>query len=95
MESFIKSIFYGDKLGVENFIIPNGKQCVKLRKQEDELYEKLKTSLSDELFKTLSAFIEVLEDRHALISEQYYTAGFKTGLHIAMEAFNLSDVFDT
>lgn len=67
----------------------------KAQQKKDELYEKLKAALSPELFKILDDFINALLDRHAIISERYYTAGFKIGLRLAMEIFNLSDIFDT
>lgn len=95
MKEFIKAIFLSDNCGVEKFRLPQDKEYAKINKKEDELYEKLKVSLSPELFKILDDFINALLDRHAIISEQYYTAGFKIGLHIAIEAFDLSDIFDT
>ena len=95
MNDFIKAIFLCDTCGVEKIRLPLGKDYARLNKKEDELYEKLKASLSPELFKVLDDFINALLDRHAIISEQYYTAGFKIGLHLAMETFNLSDIFDT
>ena len=95
MNDFIKAIFLCDTCGVEKIRLPLGKDYARLNKKEDELYEKLKAALSPELFKTLDDFINALLDRHAIISEQYYTAGFKIGLRLAMETFNLSDIFDT
>lgn len=95
MNDFIKAIFLCDTCGVEKIRLPLGKDYARLNKKEDELYEKLKASLSPELFKILDDFINALLDRHAIISEQYYTDGFKIGLRLAMETFNLSDIFDT
>ena len=95
MNEFIKAIYLSDTCGVEKIRLPIGKDYQRLNKKEDELYEKLKASLSPELFKILDDFINALLDRHAIISEQYYTAGFKIGLRLAMETFNLSDIFDT
>ena len=95
MNDFIKAIFLCDTCGVEKIRLPLGKDYQRLNKKEDELYEKLKASLSPELFKVLDDFINALLDRHAIISEQYYTAGFKIGLRIATEAFNLSEIFNT
>ena len=95
MNDFIKAIFLCDTCGVEKIRLPLGKDYQRLNKKEDELYEKLKTSLSPELFKVLDDFINALLDRHAIISEQYYTVGFKIGLRLAMETSNLSDIFDT
>ena len=94
MNEFIKSIFMSDTCGVEKIKIPQSKDYVQINKKEDELYEKLKATLSPELFKMLDDFINALLDRHALISEQYYTAGFKIGLRLAAEAFDLSDIFE-
>ena len=51
------------------------------------MYEKLKAPFSPELFKILYDFITALLDRHAQISEQSYTAGFKIALRLAMETF--------
>ena len=95
MNEFIKAIFLSDNCGVEKFRLPKNKEYARINKKEDELYEKLKASLSPELFKLLDDFINTLLDRHAIISEQYYTAGFKIGLRIAIEAFDLSDIFDS
>ena len=95
MNEFIKAIYLSETCGVEKIRLPLGKDYQRLNKKEDELYEKLKASLSPELFKVLDDFINAILDRHAIISEQYYTAGFKIGLRHAMETFNLSDIFDT
>lgn len=95
MNEFIKAIFMSGTCGVEKFRLPQDKEYIRINKKEDELYEKLKASLSPELFKILDDFINALLDRHAIISEQYYTAGFKIGLRIAIEAFDLTDIFDT
>ena len=95
MNEFIKEIFLSSTLGAEKIRLPQGKDYARLNKKEDELYEKLKAPLSPELFNVLDDFINALLDRHAIISEQYYTAGFKIGLRLAMETLNLSDIFDT
>ena len=79
----------------EKIKIPQSKDYVQINKKEDELYEKLKASLSPEIFKVFDDFINALLDRHAIISEQYYIAGFKIGLRLTMETFNFSDIFDT
>ena len=82
MNDFIKAIFLCDTCGVEKIRLPLGKDYQRLNKKEDELYEKLKAS--PELFKVLDDFIKALLDRHAIISEQYYTAGFKIALRLAI-----------
>lgn len=93
MNEFIKSIFMSDTCGVEKIKIPQSKDYVRINKKEDELYEKLKATLSPELFAIFDEFINALLDRHAIISEQYYIAGFKIGLRISIETFDLSDIF--
>ena len=95
MKEFIIAIFLSDNCGMEKFRLPQDKEYAKINNKEDELYEQLKASLSPKLFKVLDDFINALLDRHAIISEQYYTAGFKIGLRLAMETFNRSDIFDT
>ena len=92
MNEFIKAIFMSDTCGMEKIKLPQDKEYARINKREDELYEKLKANLSPELFKILDGFINALLDRHAIISEQYYTAGFKIGLRLATEAFDLSDI---
>ena len=94
MNEFIKAIYLSETLGVEKIKLAQDKEFVRINKREDELYEKLKATLSPKLFATFNEFINTLLDRHAIISEQYYTAGFKIGLRIATEAFALSDIFD-
>ena len=95
MNEFIKAIFTTSPYGRDFIRFEDNKEYARLNKKEDELYKKLEASLSPELFKVLDDFINALLDRHAIISEQYYTAGFKIGLRLAMETFNLSDIFDT
>ena len=95
MDSFIREIFLSGNLGLDAIKLPDSREYRAINKKENALYEKLKAALSPELFAVLDDFINALLDRHALESEQYYTAGFKTGLRIAEETFNLSDVFDT
>ena len=95
MNKIIKTIFMNSTFGRDYIKFDHIKEYVKLNKKEDELYSKLEASLSPELFKLLDEFINTLLDRHSIISEQYYLAGFKIGLRIATEAFNFSDIFDT
>ena len=95
MNEFIKAIFTTSPYGWDFIRFDNNKDYARLNKKEDELYRKLETSLSPELFKILDEFINTLLDRQAIVSEQYYIAGFKTAMHIATEAFNLSDIFDS
>ena len=95
MNEIIKTFFMNSIFGRDFIKFDHNKEYNRLNKKEDELYSKLEASLSPELFKILDDFINSLLDRHAIISEQYYTAGFKIGLRIAIEAFDLSDIFDT
>ena len=95
MNEFIKAIFTTSPYGRDFIRFDNNKEYAILDKKEDELYKKLEASLSPELFKILDEFINTLLDRQAIVSEQYYLAGFKTATHIATESFNLSDIFDS
>ena len=95
MNEFIKAIFTTSPYGRDFIRFDNNKEYARLDKKEDELYKKLESSLSPELFKILDEFINALLDRQAIVSEQYYIAGFKTATHIATESNNLSDIFDT
>ena len=95
MNEFIKAILTTSPYGKDFIRFVNNKEYARLSKKEDELYKKLETSLSPELFKFLDEFINTLLDRQAIVSEQYYIAGFKTATHIATESNNLSDIFDT
>ena len=95
MNEIIKTIFMNSTFGRDYIKFDQNKEYIKLNKKEDELYSKLETSLSPELFKTFDEFINTLLDRHAIINEQYYIAGFKTGFRLAIETFNFSDIFDT
>ena len=95
MNEFIKAIFTTSPYGRDFIRFDNNKEYTRLNKKEDELYKKLEVSLSPELFKVLDEFINTLLDRQAIVSEQYYIAGFKTAMHIATEFNNLSDIFDT
>ena len=95
MNEFIKAIFTTSPYGRDFIRFDNNKEYARLDKKEDELYKKLEASLSPKLFKILDEFINTLLDRQAIVSEQYYIAGFKTATRLTMEAFNLSDIFDT
>lgn len=95
MQEFIKEIFMSDTCGMQKFRLPQSRDYVELNKKEDRLYEKLKASLSPELFEIFTEFLDTVIDVRAIISEQYYTAGFKIGLRLAMETFNLSDIFES
>ena len=93
MNEFIKAIFTTSPYGRDFIRVDNNKEYTRLNKKEDELYKKLESSLSPELFKIFDEFINTLLDRQAIVSEQYYIAGFKTAMRIAMESNNLSDIF--
>lgn len=95
MNEFIKVIFTTSPYGRDFIMFDNNKEYARLNKKEDELYKKLEASLSPELFAVLDEFINTLLDRQAIVSEQYYLAGFKIAMHIATESNNLSDIFDT
>ena len=95
MNEFIKAIFTTSPYGRDFIRFDNNKEYARLNKKEDELYKKLEASLSPELFKILDEFINTLLDRQAIVSEQYYIAGFKTATRLATESNNLSDIFDT
>ena len=95
MNEFIKAIFTTSPYGRDFIRFDNNKEYARLDKKENELYKKLETSLPPEFFKILDEFINTLLDRQAIVSEQYYIAGFKTATHIATESNNLSDIFDT
>lgn len=94
MNDIIKAIFLSDTCGVDKFRLPQDRAYTDLAKKEDELYQKLQASLSLEFFEIFSDFLDTLLMRHAIISEQYYTIGFKTGLRLATESLTLSDTFD-
>ena len=95
MNEFIKAIFTTSPFGRDFIRLDNNKDYARLNKKEDELYKKLESSLSPELFQVLDEFINTLLDRQAIVSEQYYLAGFKTATHLATESNNLSDIFDS
>ena len=95
MNEFIKAIFTTSPFGKDFIRFDNNKEYARLNKKEDDLYKKLEVSLSPELFAVLDEFINTLLDRQAIVGEQYYIAGFKTAMRLAMEAFDLSDIFDT
>ena len=95
MNEFIKAIFTTSPYGRDFIRFDNNKEYDRLGKKEDDLYKKLESSLSPELFAVLDEFINTLLDRQAIVSEQYYVAGFKTATHIATESNTLSDIFDT
>lgn len=93
MNEFIKDIFFGGR-GVEKFRRPQNKDYDELGKKENELFEKLKKALPRELFKEFTEFLEAVDNRYAILGEQYYIAGFKTGMRITFESFDLSDIYD-
>ena len=95
MNEIIKTIFMNSIFGRDYIKFDHIKEYARLNKKENELYSKLEASLSPELFKTFDTFINTLLDRHAIIDEQYYIAGFKTGFQLAMETCNLLDIFDS
>ena len=94
MNEFIKAIFTTSPYGRDFIRFDNNKEYARLNKKENELYKKLEASLSPELFKILDEFINALLDRQAIVSVQYYIAGFKTAMHLATESNNLSYIFD-
>ena len=95
MNEIIKTIFMNSTFGRDYIKFDHIKEYTHLIKKEDELYSKLEASLSTELFKLFDEFINTLLDRHAIIDEQYYIAGFKTGFQLATEVFNFSNIFDS
>ena len=72
MNEFIKAIFTTSPYGRDFIRFDNNKEYARLNKKEDELYKKLEASLSPELFQVLDEFINILLDRQAIVSEQYY-----------------------
>ena len=68
MNEFIKAIFTTIPYGRVFIRFDNNKEHARLGKKEDELYKKLATSLSPELFVVLDEFINTLLDRQAIVS---------------------------
>ena len=95
MNEIIKTIFMNSTFGKDYIKFDHNNEYARLNKKEDELYNKLETSLSPELFKLFDEFINTLLDQHAIIDEHYYIAGFKIGLLLATEAFDLSNIFNS
>ena len=95
MNEIIKTIFMNSTFGRDYIKFDHNKEYIRLNKKEDELYNKLEASLSPELFKIFDEFINTLLVRHAIIDEQYYLAGFKTGFRLTIEILNFSDIFDS
>ncbi|MCH5146374.1 MAG: hypothetical protein J1F61_00030 [Clostridiales bacterium] len=94
MVDIIQAIFLSETCGEQKFKLPQDKDYDRLTQKEDELYDKLKATLSPEIFKVFTEFFDAVSDVHAMLTEQYYTAGFKTGFRLAAQANDFSDIFE-
>ena len=92
MESKIIKAFFDGTLSDEMIDVPTTTEYDKIDARETELYEKLRATLSGEQIKLFDEFVEQYSYRHSLIAESYYVRGFKFGVRLAVECFDLSDV---
>lgn len=84
MQNIINELYCGN---IDELEKDFGFDCTADEK-EDQLYETLKTQLSEEQFDILCEFIEAYATRYDRIIEHKYVRGFKTGLLIGMECAN-------
>lgn len=87
----IKGLFTGT-LADENIKMPRSKEYNKIYDKEYALYEKLHATLDNENLQMFENFIDLLEERNAMLSDNYFIRGFKFGVRLAVECFDLSDV---
>ena len=56
------------------------------------MHEKPHATLDNENLQMFENFIDLLEERNSMLSDNYFIRGFKFGVRLAAECFDLSDV---
>lgn len=92
MESKIIKAFFDGTISNEMITAPRTKEYREIDARETELYNKLRPRLTGETLKLFDDFVDLYGERHGMDEENYYIRGFKFGLRLAVECFNLSDV---
>jgi uncharacterized protein YecA (UPF0149 family) len=81
----IKELFYGNVNESDRIIRPISKS----EDKESELYDKLKSTLSDDENELFENFLTLYGDRIGDEAEDKYCQGFKTGVLVGIECSNL------
>lgn len=92
MESKIIKTFFDGTLSDEQITAPRTKEYRDIDERETAAYNKLRPQLTGDQQKLFDEFVDLYGERHALEEETYYLRGFKFGLRLAVECFDLSDV---
>lgn len=83
MKSIIENLFYSE---IERDTSPKEN---KLNKDESEIYEKLRSGLTDEQKVLLLEFDDLKNERHLEDEKELYILGFRMGAQALMEILNL------
>ena len=82
MKSIMQELYYGNISSPKDIRIPE-----KTRKKEAAIYEKLKTTLSEESDKLFEEFVNQSADNYGELMLVVYKRGLSMGMLLACEAF--------
>lgn len=86
--NIIKELFYGNISATD---MRKSKKYKKACKKELEVYHKLKATLNKEQGKLLEELLNLNSDSTAICEKDFFTYGFKVGLHIGIESNKLNN----
>lgn len=92
MDSKIIKAFFDGALSDESIRPPRTREYTKIDERETELYNRLRSQLTADQQKLFDEFVDIYGERCGLGEKSYYIRGFKFGLRLAVECFDLSDV---
>ena len=86
--NIIEELFYGNISAAD---MRKSKKYKQACEKELEVYHKLKETLSEEQEKLLEELLNLNSDSAAICEKDFFTYGFKIGLHIGMESNKLNN----
>ena len=86
--NIIEELFYGNISAAD---MRKSKKYKKACKKELEVYHKLKAILNDEQNQLLEELLNLNSDSGAICEKDFFTYGFKIGLHIGIESNKLNN----
>lgn len=92
MDSKIIKAFFDGTLSDETIRPPKTREYREIDTRETELYDKLRPQLTAEQQKLFDEFVDLYGERCGMDEQHYFIRGFKFGLRLAVESFDLSDI---
>ena len=86
--NIIEELFYGNISAAD---MRKSKKYKKACEKELEVYHKLKATLNDEQNQLLENLLNLNSDSAAICEKDFFSYGFKIGLHIGIESNKLNN----